>query len=403
MEFKRGDMNDVNANNNYESSDDESSLSSNDSIWNKVGLWSLECSKKADDVQNVEFAAGCERPDDFSLDDDDDCKDSDSVIKSSKTFLHSQKKQPTLSDEISSSSSDDSTDSILEKTFFDRPIVQLGKNNKNGSDSVASCVTRNDVPCSKNDVHDNPGLAFNKQSLQDDRDNSSDSSSSDSILEKTYFERKKLPIHSYYDYCKYYPNNTTKTAAATTTTTTGKSKTINPKQTNYHDVTNSNQNTQLPQQVPLPTKAKWHILLLMDHREFGCSNNFLQTVQTQINTHLQGNHAEITTLPSADYLYVARLLSTEPNTYGQILDERVMDILIERKAVQDVCSCLVTKSKKYPPLSFFEAQMYKLMNCGMGKKLFVMEGDEDKCRGLMCGAKSGGERERRLKRVKTLR
>jgi hypothetical protein len=47
--------------------------------------------------------------------------------------------------------------------------------------------------------------------------------------------------------------------------------------------------------------------------------------------------------------------------------------------------------------------MYKLQHSGMGKKLFLMEGDEDKARGLFSGAKSHKEKERRLKRVKTLR
>jgi ERCC4-type nuclease len=123
-------------------------------------------------------------------------------------------------------------------------------------------------------------------------------------------------------------------------------------------------------------------------------------VEKRINAHFGGVFSEITTLPSADYLYVARLIS---DSTGEIMDERVLDMVIERKNVQDVCQCLITDSKKYKPLSFFEAQMYKLQNCGMSKKLFVMEGDEDKAKNLFRGAKSQAERERRLKRVKTLR
>ena len=218
------------------------------------------------------------------------------------------------------------------------------------------------------------------------RDDSS-VSSDDSILKATGFERRKHPIHSYYDFCKYYPNNMKRDATAD----------------RDNGKPSRNRTIHLPSEMPLPNNAEWSIVLLMDHREFGCSNNFLSTVETQINNYFGGKHAEITTLPSADYLYVARLISTAKENAGEILEERVLDLLIERKAVQDVCQCLITDSKKYKPLSFFEAQMYKLMNCGMDKKLFVMEGDEDKTKGLMHGAKNQSERERRLKRVKTLR
>ena len=47
--------------------------------------------------------------------------------------------------------------------------------------------------------------------------------------------------------------------------------------------------------------------------------------------------------------------------------------------------------------------MYKLQHSGMSRKLFLMEGDEDKTKNLFAGAKSNMEKERRLKRVKTLR
>lgn len=47
--------------------------------------------------------------------------------------------------------------------------------------------------------------------------------------------------------------------------------------------------------------------------------------------------------------------------------------------------------------------MYKLQHSGVSKKLFLMEGDEDKTKSLLTGAKSQNEKERRLKRVKSLR
>ncbi len=144
----------------------------------------------------------------------------------------------------------------------------------------------------------------------------------------------------------------------------------------------------------------WKIVLLMDHREFGCANNFLQTVQKKINSQFGGPYSEITTLPSADYMFVARFIS---NTTGEVLDERLLDLVIERKNVQDVCKCLISDSKKYKPLSFFEAQMYKLQHCGISNKLFLMEGDEDRTRNFFVGAKSEIEKAKRLKRVKTIR
>ena len=204
-----------------------------------------------------------------------------------------------------------------------------------------------------------------------------------------------------------------------------------------HDITNDDfvdteddAVTTLPHYIPLlpAVDGKWRVILLMDHREFGCANNFLTTVEKKINKYFREGttYCEITTLPSADYLFVARLLS---NTTGEIMDERILDMIIERKSVQDVCQCLIADSKsecvwimcpshfsfsaklskhdvstqEYKPLSFFEAQMYKLQHCGMSNKIFLMEGDEDRTKNLFAGAKSNMEKERRLKRIKTLR
>ena len=110
----------------------------------------------------------------------------------------------------------------------------------------------------------------------------------------------------------------------------------------------------LPPEVPLPVGASWKIILLMDHREFGCANNFLKKVEQKVNKHFGGQFSEICTLACADYMFVARLISEDT---GQIMDERVMDMVIERKEVKDACQCLISDSKKYKPLSFFDAQM----------------------------------------------
>ena len=78
----------------------------------------------------------------------------------------------------------------------------------------------------------------------------------------------------------------------------------------------------------------------------------------KINKHFKGAYSEVESLPSADYYFVARLVSND-NT-RRVLDERVLDLVIERKCVTDLAHCLVKPSRTYRPLSFFEAQMYKV-------------------------------------------
>ena len=188
----------------------------------------------------------------------------------------------------------------------------------------------------------------------------------------------------------------------------GESRTppLSPRRNNgcAYDINNNSKNVACValKQVTVRSTSEttWRIVLLMDHREFGCANNFLQTVQKKINNQFGGPYSEITTLPSADYMFVARLLS---KSTGEIMDERVLDMVIERKNVQDVCNCLISDSRKYKPLSFFEAQTYKLQHCGISTKLFLMEGDEDRTKNFFVCAKSEIEKVKRLKRVKTIR
>lgn len=72
-------------------------------------------------------------------------------------------------------------------------------------------------------------------------------------------------------------------------------------------------------------------------------------------------------------MFVARLVSKN----GKIMGERVLDTIIERKNVEDLQSCLITKSKNYKPVSSFKIQMYRLQHCGIDNKLFLIEGDEE--------------------------
>lgn len=153
--------------------------------------------------------------------------------------------------------------------------------------------------------------------------------------------------------------------------------------------------------------GNWKVMMLMDVREFGQhkGSDFLEKTEKKINKHFNGVHCEKLSLPSADYMFVARLIS---NTNGEIIDERVLDSVIERKNVNDLQLCLTKNSKKYKPLSFFEAQMFKLQHCGVPKKLFLMEGDEDNLTqfsmiSAITGVATKNEQINRLKRVKTIR
>ena len=358
---------------------DDGSVSSHDSILEATGMehkmQSLHLSDKYVQIQNRE---GNSKGDDSSVSSHDSILEISGIAQTMQSSIHKSDKPIEIKEQQGNSKGDDSSvssnDSILEATGMGQPIQSTQSSHR--------------------PVQAEPISRRNKAEYQDSNCDDSSVPSDDSIMRATGFERKKHPIHSYYDFCKYYPDNSKRNAPVDIPLASESSD---------NSVPSKNCTIHLPPEVPLPINAHWSIVLLMDHREFGCSNNFLSTVETQINKHFGGKHAEITTLPSADYLYVARLISTAKENAGEILDERVLDLLIERKAVQDVCQCLITDSKKYKPLSFFEAQMYKLMNCGMSKKLFVMEGNEDKTKGLMHGAKSQSERERRLKRVKTLR
>lgn len=157
----------------------------------------------------------------------------------------------------------------------------------------------------------------------------------------------------------------------------------------------------------------WKIVLLMDHREFN-KTGFLEVVQQHINDHFQrtnrgrpglndnDNHSycEMQALPSADYMFVARKYNKNTNTMA---DERVFDIIVERKNVTDLSRCLIEPSRRYKPLSFFEAQMYKLQHCGLPNKLFLLEGDEDCPSQFYHHEGNRAELEKMRKRVKTLR
>ena len=116
----------------------------------------------------------------------------------------------------------------------------------------------------------------------------------------------------------------------------------------------------------------WKIMMLMDLREFGQRTNgteILNNVENHINQHFNGIHCEQVSLPVADYMFVARKYNDE----GEVEDERILPLLIERKNVNDLQSCLITDSKKYAPLGFYEAQMYKFQCCSSIKhKIFLI-------------------------------
>lgn len=156
-----------------------------------------------------------------------------------------------------------------------------------------------------------------------------------------------------------------------------------------------------------PTSS-WKVVLLMDHREFTNSKTqFKEKVKKCFDNRFRGSspvdaiyptYCEETALCCADYMFVARQI----NPLGQVINERVFDFAIERKNVDDLQSCLIKASKRYAPLSFFEAQMYKLQMSDLGRKVFLMEGNEDKVSQVSAFGKEG-QKELRLKRIKTMR
>lgn len=149
-----------------------------------------------------------------------------------------------------------------------------------------------------------------------------------------------------------------------------------------------------------------------EDREFGLrpgksGRNFLKTVEKKINKHFDGVHCEVVALPSANYMFVAmfvaRLIS---NINGEIIDERVLDLIIERKDVNDLQLCLTTKCETYEPLKSFEAHMYKFQHYGVSRKLFLIEANEENpehfhMRSANTSVARKYEQSSRLKRVKT--
>ena len=422
------------------SSSSSSSISSNDSIWNKGLSSSLASKTKANSNDTISTAAaGSNNKSTNNSDENDRCYITKSLEQLS---LHEHNISTVQANNTNSDNSDDCSSVSSNDSIWDKVGLST-KTKKVDIEEVDRVAGREDgsidivVDCCSSSIGSLNGSILNDSTLNDSipsggqlkssinnipsnnsisqQDNSS-VSSNDSIWDKQgggfTSRKKKERVESYYDYYRLKHNNNNKSAAGndnTTSTTVGMQQSGSKEadaDNNKNNKSSSNTTKKVQKKLPhhLPSNATWHIVLLMDHREFGCANNFLQTVEKKINKHFGGGDipsAEITTLASADYLFVARLISND--TKKNILDERVLDMVIERKNVADACSCLIAQSKKYKPLSFFEAQMYKLQTCGISKKIFLMEGDEDKTKSLLTGAKTKNEKERRLKRIKSLR
>ena len=121
----------------------------------------------------------------------------------------------------------------------------------------------------------------------------------------------------------------------------------------------------------LSNNDTWKVVLLMDYQEFNGRKQKKDFIRTKISNAIMGQNPDLDAvyptqveignstvsstdnstghrqcLPVGDYMFVARLISS---TTGKVIDERVIDMVIERKNVTDVCNCLVTDSKKYKP------------------------------------------------------
>ena len=357
---------------------DNSIISSDDSIWDEEGLPSIRRRAKSKYSNNNNDTSV-----EVVSDDEHHCiaaslqhlSISQQNNATSTTITQSNINNEEDHNSGSSFSSVSSNDSIWDKVGF------VQKENDNDDTITNSCcgqLLNNDFAVQTKSL-----TTKTKTDQSNDKDGSescSSVSSDDSILDKTTgftTRKKKDRVESYYDYYRLKHDNNvgrsnagvrgdssfsvneaekkSSTGILDATKTRRDDDNMNNNATQHSAIDSS---TTLPPEVPLPTNGTWRVVLLMDHREFGCANNYLQTVEKKINAHFGGkNFCEITTLPSADYLYVARLISNETsndNDEEKILDERVLDMVIERKNVADACSCLIAESKQYRPLSFFE-------------------------------------------------
>jgi len=176
--------------------------------------------------------------------------------------------------------------------------------------------------------------------------------------------------------------------------------------TNINDDNDSSRPERAVPNIYDDNEHEYRVMMLMDHREFGQRTrevrNYLHEVESRINRRFNGTYCEILSLKAADYMFAARKIS---RSTGQVVEERLFDLIIERKDVGDLASCLINKSKDFKPLSFFEAQMHKLVHCGIDRKIFLVEGDEDtfQWRTEGGGPASEDEKRKRRLRIKTTR
>jgi hypothetical protein len=309
-----------------------STSSSDDSIWKIKGL-SITADKSSDAAKNIDDATFVGLFKGSCL-----ITPTEAAASSSSTQVVSQSRRYNpFKDDASSSS-----DSLVEfgNATFDEEVSSVNLTPSHSSSPLISC---------RNAEEGNDCLVTTTAVIQSTFDDDSSSvSSEDSIWNKVGL---RLPPSK--------SNNRNDGVATNLPVNLSLSKTTAPvsitchESRPCHDITNNDcEDTEDDTVTKLPhddfpllpaVDGTWRVILLMDHREFGCANNFLTSVEKKMNKHF-GNkkYCEITTLPSADYLFVARLLS---NTTGEVIDERVLDMIIERKSVQDVCSCLITNSK----------------------------------------------------------
>lgn len=308
--------------------DDSSTSSSDDSIWKIKGL-SITGHESDDAAKIIDDATFVDLFKDSCL-----ITPTEAAASSSTQESQSRRYYNPFKDDASSSNSLVEFDNAT----FHEDISSVDTAPSHSS-SQASLLSRRKIE----EGNDCPVTTTVVQSFEDD---GSSVSSEDSIWNKVGLRLRPSRSNNGVGGVTNLPGNLTlsKTTAPVSLTRACRDITND----DFVDTEEDDTVTTLPHDIPLLLPAvdgTWRVILLMDHREFGCAaNNFLTTVEKKINKHFREGttYCEITTLPSADYLFVARLLS---NTTGEIMDERILDMIIERKSVQDVCQCLIADSK----------------------------------------------------------
>ena len=144
-----------------------------------------------------------------------------------------------------------------------------------------------------------------------------------------------------------------------------------------------------PVRAANPSGDRWKVVLCMDFQEHNGTRK-KEAIMEQINGHFRGTNpvdhvygtyceignsvAGTQKLPVGDYMFVARKV----NSTGKVLEEKVLNVLIERKSTENVMVSIQKESRRHRPLKEIEVQLRQMQYCGIDHRIFLLEGDEDR-------------------------